>query len=218
MNSWASKVISVGTSIRHPSLVMMCMPLIMFTQLVLVRLDSVCVSQVRLSRIMKQSEKLQRESEATVARRETLVLRREALLFGSQKKVTKGGPNLKLQGLKRKIKNTNTVEDFDNPNLHMCLRHVAQSYMQYVCLQHVVEWEQKIRELQESKVSLSDRLAQQKQHLIELCGTSCNLDPDIENLQDTKHRVRSKYIQCTAWQHGKCQFIPLFCKNTCIAI
>ncbi|XP_036970450.1 coiled-coil domain-containing protein 40 isoform X1 [Acanthopagrus latus] len=117
--------------------------------------------EVRLSRIMKQSEKLQRESEATVARRETLVLRREALLFGSQKKVTKGGPNLKLQGLKRKIKNTNT---------------------------HVVEWEQKIRELQESKVSLSDRLAQQKQHLIELCGTSCNLDPDIENLQDTKHR------------------------------
>lgn len=82
---------------------------------------------------MKQSEKLQRESEATVARRETLVLRREAMLFGSNKKVTKGGPNLKLQGLKRKIKNANNVGDFDNPYLHMCLKHVAQSsYMQYV--------------------------------------------------------------------------------------
>lgn len=90
-------------------------------------------SQVRLSGIMKQSEKLQRESEATVARRETLVLRREAMLFGSNKKVTKGGPNLKLQGLKRKIKNANSVGDFDNPYLHMCLKHVAQSsYMQYV--------------------------------------------------------------------------------------
>lgn len=60
-------------------------------------------------------------------------------------------------------------------------------------LKHVEEWEQKIRELHESKVSLSDRLTQQKRHLIELCGTNCNLGPDIENLQDTKHAVRSKY-------------------------
>ncbi|XP_073328647.1 coiled-coil domain-containing protein 40 [Pagrus major] len=117
--------------------------------------------EVRLNRIMKQSEQLQRESEATVARRETLVLRREAMLHSSRKKVTKGGLNLKLEGLKRKIKDAN---------------------------KHVVKCEQMIRELQESKVSLSDRLAQQKQHLIELCGTSDNLDHDIINLQETKHR------------------------------
>lgn len=66
-----------------------------------------------------------------------------------------------------------------------------------VCLQQVVESEQVIRELQESQVSVSDRLAQQKQQLIELCGTSYVLDPDFVNLQDTKDRVRSTY--CTVY-------------------
>lgn len=54
-----------------------------------------------------------------------------------------------------------------------------------------------IRELQESQVSVSDRLAQQKQQLIELCGTSYVLDPDFVNLQDTKDRVRITY--CTVY-------------------
>lgn len=61
----------------------------------------------------------------------------------------------------------------------------------------MVESEQVIRELQESQVSVSDRLAQQKQQLIELCGTSYVLDPDFVNLQDTKDRVRSTY--CTVY-------------------
>lgn len=65
--------------------------------------------------------------------------------------------------------------------------------MQYVCLQHVAECEQVIRELQKSQVSLSNRLAQKKQQVIELCGTSHVLDPDFVNLQDTKDRVRSTY-------------------------
>ena len=54
----------------------------------------------------------------------------------------------------------------------------------------MLECEQVIRELQESQVSVSDRLAQQKQQLIELCRTSYVLDSDFENLQDTKDRVR----------------------------
>lgn len=65
--------------------------------------------------------------------------------------------------------------------------------MQYVCVQHVVECEQVIRELQMSQVSLSDRLTKEKQQLIELCGTSYVLDPHFVTLQDNKDRVRSTY-------------------------
>ncbi|TDH16399.1 hypothetical protein EPR50_G00020560 [Perca flavescens] len=117
--------------------------------------------EVRLTQLMKQQERLLRESEATVARRETIVLRREAMVHGSLRQTTKGELSRVTQALQRKIQDTH---------------------------KHVVECEQVIRELQESQVSLSDRLAQQKQHLIELCGTSYVLDPEIGNLQDTKDR------------------------------
>lgn len=60
-----------------------------------------------------------------------------------------------------------------------------------VYLQHGTELEQVIRELQRSRVNLSDRLTQQKQQLIHVCGTSYVLDSDFINLQDTKDRVRS---------------------------
>lgn len=50
-----------------------------------------------------------------------------------------------------------------------------------------------IRELQESQVSVSDRLAQQRQRLTELCSSIYVLDPDFVSLQDTKDRVRSTY-------------------------
>ncbi len=71
------------------------------------------------------------------------------------------------------------------------------SFMRYVCLQHVVEHEQVIKELQKSQVSLSERLAQQRQQLIGLCSTSYVLDPDFVNLQDTKDRVKS--TRCTVY-------------------
>ncbi|XP_040892417.1 coiled-coil domain-containing protein 40 [Toxotes jaculatrix] len=117
--------------------------------------------EVRLSQLMKQQERLLRESEATVARRETIVLRREAMVHSSHKQTTKGELTRFIQGLQRRIQDTH---------------------------KHVTECEQVIRELQESQVSLNDKLAQQKQQLIELCGTSCILDPDFVNLQDTKDR------------------------------
>ncbi|XP_018534051.1 coiled-coil domain-containing protein 40 isoform X1 [Lates calcarifer] len=117
--------------------------------------------EVRLNQQMKQQERLLRESEATVARRETIVLRREAMIHSSQKQTTKGELNRFIQGLQRKIQDTH---------------------------KHVTECEQVIRELQQSQMSLSDRLAQQKQQLMELCGTSYVLDPDFVNLQDTKDR------------------------------
>ncbi|XP_059199638.1 coiled-coil domain-containing protein 40 [Centropristis striata] len=117
--------------------------------------------EVRLNQLMKQQENLLRESEATVARRETIVLRREVIGHSSHKQTTKGELSHLRQGLQRKIHDTH---------------------------KHVAEAEQVIRELQESQVSLSDRLVQQKQQLIELCGTSYVLDPDYENLLDTKDR------------------------------
>lgn len=54
-----------------------------------------------------------------------------------------------------------------------------------------MESEQVIRELQESQACVSDRLAQQRRQLTELCGSIYILDPDFVSLQDTKDRVRS---------------------------
>ncbi|KAG8015044.1 Coiled-coil domain-containing protein 40 [Nibea albiflora] len=115
--------------------------------------------EVRLNQLMKQQERLLRESEATVARRETIVLRREAMVLSTHRQTTKGELHRITQGLQRKIQ-----------DMH----------------KHVAECEEVIGELQESQASLSDRLVQQKQQLLELCGTSYILDPEFVNLQDTK--------------------------------
>ncbi|KAK1885678.1 Coiled-coil domain containing protein 40 [Dissostichus eleginoides] len=117
--------------------------------------------EVRLNHLLKQQERLLKESEATVERREVIVLRREAMFHTSKKRTTKGEVNRVTQGLQRKIHDTH---------------------------KRVVEYEQGIRELQEGQVRLSELLAQQKQKLSELCGTSYVLDPEFENLQDTKER------------------------------
>ncbi|XP_049428773.1 coiled-coil domain-containing protein 40 [Epinephelus fuscoguttatus] len=117
--------------------------------------------EVRLNQLMKQQEQLLRESEATVARRETIVLRREAMMHSSHKQTTKGELKRVIQGLQRRIKDTH---------------------------KHVEEHVQVIRELGESQVSLSDRLTQQKQQLVELCSTSYILDAEFGNLQDTKDK------------------------------
>nr|XP_046258864.1 coiled-coil domain-containing protein 40 isoform X2 [Scatophagus argus] len=117
--------------------------------------------EVRLNQLLKLQEQLLRESEATVARRETIVLRREAMAHSSHKQTTKGELKRIVQGLQRNIQDTR---------------------------KRVAECEQMIKELQESQVSVSNRLEQQKQQLIELCGTSYVLDPDFVNLQDSKDR------------------------------
>ncbi|KAL3067510.1 hypothetical protein OYC64_017271 [Pagothenia borchgrevinki] len=117
--------------------------------------------EVRLNHQLKQQERLLKESEATVERREVIVLRREAMFHTSKKMTTKGEVNRVTQGLQRKTHDTH---------------------------KRVVEYEQGIKELQEGQVRLSERLAQQKQKLSELCGTSYVLDPEFENLQDTKER------------------------------
>ncbi|XP_047435311.1 coiled-coil domain-containing protein 40 isoform X2 [Mugil cephalus] len=117
--------------------------------------------EVRLNQLMKKQERLLRESEATVARRETIVLHREAVVHNSQKQTTKGKLSHFIQGLQRKIQEKHKT---------------------------VSESKQVIRELQKSQVSLSNRLVQQKQQVIELCGTSCILDSDFVSLKDTKDK------------------------------
>lgn len=89
--------------------------------------------------------------------------------------------------------------------------HIAQvrcsPYPQIVCLQHVTESEQVIRELQESQASVSDRLARQRKQLTELCSSVYILDPDFVSLQDTKDRVRSS---CTPPKKG---IVTLMCSS-----
>ncbi|XP_008303234.1 coiled-coil domain-containing protein 40 [Stegastes partitus] len=117
--------------------------------------------EVRLGQLRKQQEQLLKESEATVARRETIVQRREAMIHSSHKRITKGDLSLLIQGLQRKIQEA-----------HKC----------------AADCERAIKELQQSQVSLADRLTQQKQQLMELRSTGYMLDSDIDNLQDTKDR------------------------------
>ncbi|KAK9540308.1 hypothetical protein VZT92_002769 [Zoarces viviparus] len=117
--------------------------------------------EVRLNLLMKQQEQLLRESEATVARRETIILRCEANARQSahRRQTRKDELNRITQRLQRKLRDTQKL---------------------------VAECEQVIGELQKSQESLSNGFAQQKQQLIELCDTSCILDPEFGNLQDTK--------------------------------
>ncbi|XP_029999610.1 coiled-coil domain-containing protein 40 [Sphaeramia orbicularis] len=117
--------------------------------------------KLRLNQLMKHRERLLRESEATVVRMEKIELRREAMIRNPHKQTTKGELNRIIRGLQRRIHDTH---------------------------KHIEECDQTIRTLQESQVNLSNRLTKQKQHLIELCGTSYVLDHDIIKLQDTKDR------------------------------
>ncbi|XP_041641534.1 coiled-coil domain-containing protein 40 [Cheilinus undulatus] len=118
--------------------------------------------EIRLDRLMKQRERLLKESEATVTRRENLVLRREAMVYNPSKqreKNRKGDLERRIQGLQRKVRDTH---------------------------KKVGECDQEIRNLEESKVSLSNRITQQEQKLEDLRRTNFDLEHEIVHLQDTK--------------------------------
>lgn len=122
--------------------------------------------EVRLTQLMKERERLLRESEATVARRETIVLRRESLLRSSPDKL-KGDLQRTIQTLQRKISATH---------------------------KQVTACEREVTELQESQVTVSSWISQQKQKLADLCGNSFTLEQDAVNLQDTKDRNLSRLV------------------------
>ncbi|XP_069569961.1 coiled-coil domain-containing protein 40 [Brachyistius frenatus] len=115
--------------------------------------------EVRLNQLMKQQERLLRESEATVSRRETIVLRRDAITHSSHKQSTQGELSRVTRSRQRIVQETH---------------------------KRAAECELQVEELQRNRASLSDRLGQQKQQLIDLCSTDCILESESAHLRDTK--------------------------------
>ncbi|XP_015231305.1 PREDICTED: coiled-coil domain-containing protein 40 [Cyprinodon variegatus] len=115
--------------------------------------------ELRISQLKKQQQQLMRESELAVAKRENLDLRKETMLRSSRKERTKEELSRSIQGLKRKIKITR---------------------------KEIADCELVIKELENRKTILSEKIQQQKQHLCELSCTSSKLDDDLVKLQDNK--------------------------------
>ncbi|XP_053714250.1 coiled-coil domain-containing protein 40-like [Synchiropus splendidus] len=128
--------------------------------------------EVRVNQLKKQQEKLLRESEATVARRESIQLRSEILNQNSHKQMSSGQLSLTINGLKRKIQET---------------------------LKDVAEGEQEIREVQESRAGLSERLVQQRQQITELCSVRYGLDSDFISLRDIKDKNLAHLVSLQSW-------------------
>ncbi|KAM8842718.1 coiled-coil domain-containing protein 40 [Synchiropus picturatus] len=128
--------------------------------------------EVRVNQLKKQQEKLLRESEATVARRESIQLRSEILSQNSHKQMSSGQLSLTIKGLKRKIQET---------------------------LKDVAEGEQEIREVQESRAGLSERLVQQRQQITELCSFRYGLDSDFISLRDIKDKNLAHLVSLQSW-------------------
>ncbi|CAJ1053287.1 coiled-coil domain-containing protein 40 isoform X2 [Xyrichtys novacula] len=114
--------------------------------------------KLRINQLTKRQGQLVRESEALVERRAALMERCKAM-SNSPKKTTRNSNPLVNQRLQRKIKDAHKRE---------------------------AKCEEMIRDLQESQVSLKDRLLQQEQRLIDLRSTNSMLDHEIVNLRDTK--------------------------------
>ncbi|XP_077379655.1 coiled-coil domain-containing protein 40-like isoform X2 [Festucalex cinctus] len=130
--------------------------------------DDVHRMERQLNQLLKQREQLVRESVAAVEKRGNIIERNDALARSSKKQMTKGELNLINDGLRRKIKETQKM---------------------------VKEWEQEIKELQESLVNLSNIVAHHKQQLMELSGTSGDLETDLAKIQDAKGRDQAHLME-----------------------
>ncbi|XP_049576075.1 coiled-coil domain-containing protein 40 isoform X2 [Syngnathus scovelli] len=113
----------------------------------------------QLNQLMKQREQLVRESVAAVEKRGNIIERNDALTGSAKKQITKGELNLINDGLRRKIKEAQKM---------------------------VKEWDQEIKELQESWVNLNNIVAHHKQQLMDLSGISGVLEADLAKIQDAK--------------------------------
>ncbi|MEQ2247550.1 hypothetical protein ILYODFUR_010445 [Ilyodon furcidens] len=116
--------------------------------------------ELRISQLTRQQERLMRESEAAVARRENLVLRKETMVRGSHKEVTKEELRHSSETLQRKIHKT---------------------------LKDVADCELEMKELDNGKTTMNEKILQQKHHLTELNCTNTKLDNDLVNLQDNQY-------------------------------
>ncbi|XP_061626066.1 coiled-coil domain-containing protein 40-like isoform X4 [Phyllopteryx taeniolatus] len=130
--------------------------------------DDIHRMERQLNQLIKQQEQLVRMSVAVVERRGNIIARNDALARSTKKQMTKGELNLMNDGLRRKIKETQKM---------------------------VKEWDQEIKELQDSQVNLSNIVAHQKQQLMDLSGTSGVLETDLAKIQDTKGRDQAHLIE-----------------------
>ncbi|XP_051939365.1 coiled-coil domain-containing protein 40-like [Hippocampus zosterae] len=130
--------------------------------------DNIHRMERQLNQLMKQREQLVKESVLVVERRGNIIERSDALARSTKKLITKGTLNLINDGLRRKIKETQKM---------------------------VKEWDQELKELQDSQLNLSNIVAHQKQQLMNLSGTSRDLETDLEKIQNAKNRDQAYLME-----------------------
>uniref|UniRef100_A0A4W5QVW7 Coiled-coil domain 40 molecular ruler complex subunit n=1 Tax=Hucho hucho TaxID=62062 RepID=A0A4W5QVW7_9TELE len=123
--------------------------------------------EVRYGQLMKQQERLLREMEGVVARRETIVMRSEAQARTDRKQPTHTDFHGILQGLRRKILDTQKQAE---------------------------ECDGVLRELQQDQASLSSSLRDKQLQLGELHSARNVLTSDFQCLQDTKERNLARLV------------------------
>ncbi|KAM9490921.1 coiled-coil domain-containing protein 40 isoform 3-T4 [Salvelinus alpinus] len=123
--------------------------------------------EVRYGQLMKQQERLLREMEGVVARRETIVMRSETQARTDRKQPTHTDFHGILQGLRRKILDTQKQAE---------------------------ECDRVLRELQQGQASLSSSLRDKQLQLGELHSARTVLTSDIQSLQDTKERNLARLV------------------------
>ncbi|XP_035602715.1 coiled-coil domain-containing protein 40 isoform X1 [Oncorhynchus keta] len=123
--------------------------------------------EVRYGQLMKQQERLLREMEGVVARRETIVMRSEAQARTDRKQPTHTDFHGILQGLRRKILDTQKQAE---------------------------ECDGVLRELQQGQASLSCSLRDKQLQLGELHSARTVLTSDFQCLQDTKERNLARLV------------------------
>ncbi|XP_077425880.1 coiled-coil domain-containing protein 40-like isoform X2 [Vanacampus margaritifer] len=152
--------------------------------------DDVHRMERQLNQLMKQREQLVRESVTVVERRGNIIERNDALARSAKKQMTRGELNLINDGLRRKIKETQKVM-----LIIVCIHDLLRHYPTWCLLKMVKEWEQEVKELQESRVNLSNIVAHHKQQLMELSGTSGGLETHLAQIQDAKGRDQAHLME-----------------------
>lgn len=158
---------------------------------------------MQLNQLAKEGEKLMKESEAIAERWGNIAERHLVMVHTFKKKQHKRKCDLGcvIMGLKRKIKEMQKVWAGDIAFQSHVQRSLLLNYLS--CgIQQMEECDQVIKELQESKVEMMDKLEKKKKQMLELQHTSEALDSEFINLQNTKERVRTTQPLCTVQQYS----------------
>uniref|UniRef100_A0A3Q2XZR2 Uncharacterized protein n=1 Tax=Hippocampus comes TaxID=109280 RepID=A0A3Q2XZR2_HIPCM len=77
----------------------------------------------------------------------------------------------------------------------VCIHYLLCNNLTMYVFKMVKEWDQELKELQESRLNLSNIVAHQKQQLLNLSGTSRDLETDLEKIQDAKNRDQAYLME-----------------------